>query len=96
MEGPRRNATRLTADSPTKSSAEGPFSVGWLHHIDEHGDDIGVRQRGNVAAKSTRSALRYATVNHAHPNWSASPAEIFRRMRLMILPERVLGRFGTI
>lgn len=29
------------------------------------------------------------------PNWSSSPAKIFRKMRRMIFPERVLGRSGT-
>ena len=30
------------------------------------------------------------------PSWSSSPARIFRRMRRMILPDRVLGRSGMV
>jgi len=30
------------------------------------------------------------------PNWSPSPEEILRMIRRMILPDRVLGRSGTM
>lgn len=30
------------------------------------------------------------------PSWSSSPARIFLRIRRMILPDRVLGRSGTM
>ena len=30
------------------------------------------------------------------PNWSSSPAKIFRKIRLIILPDRVLGKSSTM
>jgi len=53
----------------------------------------GTRHRAAAQQPPPRGII--ALTVDVSPNWSSSPAKIFRMMRRMILPDLVLGRSGT-
>ena len=64
--------------------------------VDDLLDNARVRQLRYQISLTTRSVTGKAHTVEISPSESSSPARIFRRIRRMILPDRVLGKSSTM
>jgi hypothetical protein len=93
---------------PSPLEADYLFLLGLVHNLNDLVHYRGIRKLRDALARFSTHPER-VTIIHARqpqgwktltvdvsPNWSSSPAKIFRMMRRIILPDRVLGRSGTM